>query len=81
MYVQSLSFIWYFAPWWGFLTPFDEHMLPWEVDQNFCSLVKSPTLVHIPPPPTGITLIGTLVALHSILVFVRTELLKAWLLC
>ena len=54
MYVQSLSFIWYFAPWWGFLTPFDERMLPWEIDQNFCSLVKSPALVHIPPPQQGL---------------------------
>ena len=36
---------------WGFLTTFDERMLPhpWEIDQNFCSLVKSPPLARTPP--------------------------------
>ena len=45
----------------GFLTTFDERMLPHprEIDQNFCSLVKSPPLART-PPPTGFTLIGAL---------------------
>ena len=35
-----------------FLLHFDERMLPhlWEIDQNFCSLVKSPPLARTPPP-------------------------------
>jgi len=39
----------------GFLTKFDECMLPhpWEIDQNFSSLVKSTPLAC--PPPMGFT--------------------------
>jgi len=52
--MHSLSFIWYFASGWGFLTTFGEHMppLPWEIDQNFCSLVTSPPCACTTLPPT-----------------------------
>ena len=46
--MHYLSLVWYFAPGWGFLTTFDECMLShaWEIDQKFCSLVKSPPLAR-----------------------------------
>ena len=51
-----MSFIWYFAPGWGFLTTFGERMLPhpWAIDQNFYFFVKSPPLARTPPPPRGL---------------------------
>ena len=33
---------------------------PWEIDPNFCSMIKSPPLARSSPPPMGFTLIGAL---------------------
>ena len=42
-----------FAPEWGLWTTFDEGLLPhpWEIDQKFCYLVKSPPIARIPHRP------------------------------
>ena len=52
------------APGWGFLTTFDERILPHprEIGKNFYFLMKSPPIARtpLPPPPMGFTLIGAL---------------------
>ena len=46
------------APGWGFLTTFDERILPHprEIGKNFYFLMKSPPIARtpLPPPPDGV---------------------------
>ena len=50
-YVHSLSFIWYFAPGWGFLTTFDEHTPSHPLTRIFAPWSNPHPLPAIPSPP------------------------------